>query len=47
MPGTRVGDVHLQDYNTRSTIGDKDKLADKIDLDDKEKIERSSRMVGQ
>ena len=26
-------------YNMRSTIGDKDKLADKIDLDDKEKIE--------
>ena len=26
-------------YNMRSTIGDKDKLADKIDSDDKEKIE--------
>ena len=26
-------------YNMRSTIGDKDKLADKIDLDNKEKIE--------
>lgn len=26
-------------YNMRSTIGDKDKLADKVDSDDKEKIE--------
>lgn len=26
-------------YNMRSTIGDKDKLADKIDSDDKEKVE--------
>ena len=26
-------------YNMRSTIGDKDKMADKIDSDDKEKIE--------
>ncbi|KAJ7973344.1 Luminal binding heat shock protein 70 [Quillaja saponaria] len=28
-------------YNMRSTIGDRDKLADKIDLDDKEKIENT------
>ncbi|KAJ9131416.1 hypothetical protein P3X46_035077 [Hevea brasiliensis] len=28
-------------YNMRSTVGDKDKLADKIDSDDKEKIENT------